>query len=173
VPIPFGSELCLGVSVDELLGLVADPSSYVEVEPRLVRARWVTPGAISVGSMAELVLDIPFTLPAVRRAFGLISGLMTVTDWEPPRLLSAQFESRAVAVRAEVHIEQVGGVEVASFRGELVPHQRVPAMISRPFRPLLAMLMNRSMERGLRRAEAGLVARERVRAELPGGWVER
>jgi hypothetical protein len=162
VEIPIHHEFLVEVRSDELFALIADLPRYVEIEPRLVSARWLTDGPLDAGAVAEIATDIPFSLTTMRRIFGVTSGLVTLMEWDPPRAMSARLESHAVVVRASVQLAESTGGSIASLQGVLVPLQRSMAVVIRPLRPLLVMLIRRSLERGLRRAERGLKERRSI-----------
>jgi hypothetical protein len=139
-----------------LFALVDDIARYVEIEPYLLSACWLTSGPVGAGSVAEVVVVIPFTMSVVRRAIGAVRGRVTVTSWKPPIELAAEFEGRTVAVRVAIQLTERDGVHIARVRGVMVPRARVARVLLRPVRPVLEMLVARSIERGVHRIEAQL-----------------
>jgi hypothetical protein len=139
-----------------LFALVGDLPRYVEIEPHLLSARWLTSGPVRAGSVAEVVVAIPFTVAVVRRAIGAPRGRVTVTSWKPPTELTAEFEGRTVTVRAAIQLTERDGVQIAGVRGVIAPQARWAGVLLRPVRPVLEMLVVRSIERGLRRVEVAL-----------------
>lgn len=149
-------DVALAVDEAALLALAADLPRYVEIEPHLVSARWLTPVPIRAGSVAEVTVEIPFAVAAVRHAVGAPRGLVTVSRWNPPDELAAEFDGQTVAVRVTVQLAVRDEPRTVRVRGVIVPRSRWAGAALRPLRPLLERLAARSIERGLRRIEAAL-----------------
>jgi hypothetical protein len=139
-----------------LFALVDDLPRYVKIEPYLLSAYWLTSAPVGAGSVAEVVVAIPFTMAVVRRAIGALHGRVTVTGWKPPTELAGEFEHRTVAVRVTIQVTERQGVQIACVRGVINPRSRAARVLLQPVRPVLEMLVARSIERGLRRVEAAL-----------------
>ena len=156
--ISFDHEVAVSVSDTALIALVVDLSRYTEIEPNLVSAQWVAPGPIGVGSVAQIVAEVPFSLVIVRRLIGTQRGIVTVTRWDPPSALGAVFDARGVTVRATMQLNKIrGGGVVVGVRGVITPRNQWVAAALTPVLPMLERLVERSIERGVRRVEAALL----------------
>jgi hypothetical protein len=144
------------ITAEEFFSLVTDLDRYVAIEPNLRSVRWLTSDAIGVGSVAEAVPDVTLTVSAVRRLIRVPAGLVTITGWDPPRSLAGEFTAGDLVVRARVEVAQRNELQVARVRGVITPGNQRTQMLLAPLRPLLELLVKRSINRGVRRIEAGL-----------------
>jgi hypothetical protein len=157
-PLRFNAEVPLTVPGDELFALADDLPRLVSLERHLAEARWVTPGAARAGSAAEIVAEVPFTVPLVRRLLGRTHGTVRVIKWDAPVALVAVFSGPKLEGRVDVRVEDRGDRAIAIVRGQLEPRQRWAAPLLRPLHPLLEALIGRSIQRGARRVQAALSA---------------
>lgn len=139
---------------EALATLPFDFERYVEVEPRLRSAQWLTPGGPGVGKRAEVVVDIPFTVPLVRRVFASADVIATVTEWEPPQRSAITFESHRFTGHAQVRLLSLRDGCRVDVDGRVRPRARLAQVALRPLGPLVERLATRAIERGVGRAAA-------------------
>lgn len=144
------------VPLDALLATVAEPQRYVASEPRLVSARWLDPGGPRRGARGEVVTDMPFTVPLVRRLIGSPRGTVTVTEWAPPHRCACRFASATLEGELAVAIQARDGALVLDFDGVVTPRSRLAMLMLRPLRRQLERLASRSVRRGMDRMEQHL-----------------
>ena len=159
-PLRFHAEVELKVPGDDIFALADDLPRLVSIETHLAEARWVTPGLTRAGSTAEIVAEIPFTVPLVRRLLGRTHGTVRVIEWDAPAALVAAYAGPTLEARVDVRVEDRGDGDIAIVRGQLEPRQRWAATLLRPLHPLLEVLVVRSIHRGARRLQAALLASE-------------
>ncbi len=137
-----------------LCALATDLPRYVEAEPRLRRARWLDPGEVRQGMRAEVVGDIPFTLPLIRRVIGPPSGIATLEQYAPPGRFTYRLETDRAIGRLEASFADTAAGCVVEARGWIVPRQRLARLVLAPLGPLLREMADQAVARGLRRAVA-------------------
>jgi hypothetical protein len=144
------------VPAEQLARLPFDFERYVEIEPRLRSARWLTPGGPQVGARAEIVAEIPFTLPLLHRVFGAPEVIATVAEWAPPGRTAAWFEGRRFTGEAGISLSEcIGGSDV-TIEGHVEARALLGRLALRPLRPLVERLAARAIERGVHRAAAAV-----------------
>lgn len=142
----------------ELARLPLELERYVEIEPRLVAARWLTAGGPAVGARAEAVVDIPFTVGVLRAHFAHPTVVATITQWVPDASLEATFEESRFAGRVRIEVNATEGGAVVRVDGEVVPTRRLIRTAIRPLTPLLDVLATNAIVRGVERASRALMS---------------
>jgi hypothetical protein len=146
------------VSAEELARLPFDFERYVAAEPRLRSARWLHGDDPGVGAEAEVLAEIPFTVPLVGRLLGAPEAHVTVTAWDPPRASGVDFSGRHFTGNATVTLTAVTGGCVVEIDGTITARSRAAAALLRPLTPLLEHRATQALERGVTRAVAYLQA---------------
>lgn len=145
--------LTTDASLQSLLDVIARPDGYVASEPRLVSARWLDSGAPQVGAQGEVVTDMPFTVPLVRRLIRNPRGIVTVTEWSPPRRCACRFEGSGLEGAVTLDMLDEGARRRIDVNGVIAPTSGLAGMLLRPLHPQLERLAARSVRRGMGRLE--------------------
>lgn len=161
--------VAVDVPAARLATLPYDFEHYVEVEPRLRSARWLTPGGPRVGARAEVIAEIPYTLPVLGRLFGPAEAIATVTEWSPPDRTAVRFEGRRFTGEAGVTLrERQNGSEV-QIEGGVRPRARLARAALRTLSPVVERLATRAIRRGVHRAAAAVEDPAEGWAQAPFG----
>jgi hypothetical protein len=129
-----------------------DFGRYSIVEPRLKEARWLDANAPYPGARATVVADIPFTAAIVERVVGPPHGIVELTAFEEGRLLAYLLTSDRALGYLHATFDQSGRQTRVVARGWIVPRRRAGRLAFVPVLPLLTLLTNRAVARGIRRA---------------------
>jgi hypothetical protein len=150
------TKLDVGAKGGDLCSLATDFDAYVDVEPRLESARWLDPLAPRAGSRAEVVGDIPFSVPAVSRFVGRPRGVATLERFSPPDGFAYRLETpRASGLLVAEFTATADGCH-ADVRGWILPKSRAGRIVLAPLAPLLHRLASDAVRRGVLRASAGV-----------------
>jgi hypothetical protein len=134
-----------------------DFDRYVATEPRLRSARWLVGTGPAVGSEAELVAEIPFTVPVARVVFGAPEAVVTITEWVPPAKASVRFRADRFHGWATITMEDLARGCLVAVEGEVLLRSRLAARLLRPFEARLERLASRAIARGVHRAAQSIV----------------
>lgn len=158
---PWGSVVfAVGLEVptsgSALCALATDFDRYEQAEPRLRSGRWLDPSAPREGAQAEIVGEIPFTVPAVRRVIGHPRGIATLEQFAPPERLAYTLSTpRAHGCLIASFNDTADGCFV-DVRGWIVPRHRLGQLALAPLAAVLGPLANQAVRRGLLRAATAL-----------------
>jgi hypothetical protein len=141
----------------ELAALPLDLDRYVAAEPRLRSARWINADGPAVGARASLTADIPFTIPLVRRHFGMVEVIATLIDWTPAESLEVKVAGKDATGSARIRVDATARGSIVHVCGEIEPTRATARLALRPLTPVLELLANRAIERGVRRAADAVV----------------
>lgn len=136
----------------------ADPRAYVAEEPRILSARWIEDGP-GLGARGEVVADIPFTVPLVRRLFGRCRGTLLLTSWAPPQRCAGSFSGGSFDGGGSVEVRDLGNARVVDVDVAFTPASKVVTLVLTPVRERLERLAANSISRGFARFERASLER--------------
>lgn len=145
------------ISPRSLADLPFDFVRYVQVEPRLRSAQWLTGDGPQAGAQAEVVAEIPYTVPLVRSLLGTPRALVTVIDWSPPDHASITFDGHRFEGWADINLDERDRGCVVRIHGVVRARSRLASLLLRPLEPQLGRLATRAIARGVLRASESLI----------------
>lgn len=161
-PLRIHQQLDLAVPASAVFIALADPEHLLKAFRHVRSADWLTDPPVRAGSTAFIETDVPFTLPVLRRLVGRTGAEVTVEAWEPSKQMDLRFQGLRVRGQVAMRFATSGPGCEARVYGELALRPAYADALIRPLRPLLERLIARSIERGVRRAEAAVLAERKA-----------
>jgi hypothetical protein len=150
--IGFAAVVRVGVPGDELCALALDLPRYARAEPRLRSADWIDGGPAGVGATAEVVGDIPFSLPLFEALIGQPRGIARLEELDPGSSLAYSLETPRARGYLRADFTEDRGGTLVDVRGWICPRSRAGRRSLRPLAQMLSPVVSGMVGRAVVRA---------------------